>query len=125
MFKKNLGRNLTLLLIIVFLVLVASDVFAASDAGGDLPYEEWLTKVVKSVTGPVAFTFAIIGIVVAGAVLIFGGDLNGFFRTFLLIVLVIAFIIGAQNIMSGLFGRGAILYSAEINLIQCLLVFRG
>jgi type IV secretion system protein VirB2 len=63
----------------------------------------------NSVTGPVAFTLSIIGIVVAGGVLIFGGDLNGFFRTLIFIVLVMALLVGAQNIMSTLFARGAVI----------------
>jgi hypothetical protein len=50
---------------------------------------------------------AIIGIVVAGGVLIFGGELNAFFRSLIFIVLVMALTVGAQNMMSGLFGAGA------------------
>lgn len=41
---------------------------------GSLPYGTWLTSLRNSVTGPVAFTLALVGIVVAGGVLIFGGD---------------------------------------------------
>ncbi|WP_419612301.1 TrbC/VirB2 family protein, partial [Thiolapillus sp.] len=66
-----------------------------------------------SVTGPVAFALAIIGIVVAGGILIFGGELNAFFRTIIFIVLVMALIIGAQNMMSNFFGRGAVIASPE------------
>ena len=40
---------------------------------------------------------------------IFGGDLNGFFRTLIFIVLVMALLVGAQNIMSTLFGKGAVI----------------
>ena len=50
---------------------------------------------------------SIIGIVVAGGVLIFGGELNGFFRTLIFIVLVMALLVGAQNMMGTFFGRGA------------------
>ena len=81
--------------------------FAAEGAGGSLPYESWLTSLRTSVTGPVAFALSIIGIVIAGGVLIFGGDLNGFFRTLIFIVLVMALLVGAQNMMSSFFGRGA------------------
>ncbi|HOG03375.1 MAG TPA: conjugal transfer protein TrbC, partial [Accumulibacter sp.] len=42
-----------------------------------------------------------------GGVLIFGGDLNGFFRTLIFVVLVMALLVGAQNMMSSFFGRGA------------------
>ena len=44
---------------------------------------------------------------IAGGVLIFGGDLNGFFRTLIFLVLVMALLVGAQNMMSTFFGRGA------------------
>ena len=75
--------------------------------GGSLPYESWLTNLRNSVTGPVAFALSIIGIVIAGGVLIFGGDLNAFFQTLVFIVLVMALLVGAQNMMGTLFGRGA------------------
>jgi len=80
---------------------------ASVGTGGSLPYESWLTALRSSVTGPVAFALSIIGIVVAGGVLIFGGDLNGFFRTLIFIVLVMALLVGAQNMMSNFFGTGA------------------
>lgn len=80
---------------------------ATTGTGGALPYEDWLTSLRNSVTGPVAFSLSIIGIVIAGGVLIFGGDLNGFFRTLMFLVLVMAFLVGAQNMMSTFFGRGA------------------
>jgi hypothetical protein len=69
--------------------------------------KSWLTNLRNSVTGPVAFALSIIGIVVAGGILIFGGELNGFFRTLIFIVLVMALLVGAQNMMSTFFGRGA------------------
>jgi type IV secretion system protein VirB2 len=94
-------------LLVAFLMLSSDLTFASEGGGGGLPYETWLTNLRNSVTGPVAFALAIIGVVVAGGVLIFGGDLNGFFRTLIFIVLVMALIIGAQNILSTFFGRGA------------------
>jgi Type IV secretory pathway, VirB2 components (pilins) len=68
----------------------------------------------NSLTGPVAFAVSIIGIIVAGAVLIFGGDMNGFFRTLVFIVLVMSLIIGANNMMTIFFGRGADLSGISI-----------
>ena len=81
---------------------------AAVGAGGALPYETWLVNLRNSVTGPVAFTLSIVGIVVAGGILIFGGELNAFFRTLIFIVLVMALLVGANNIMTNLF-QGAII----------------
>lgn len=97
----------TAALLLLFMLLVPHHAAASAGTGGSLPYESWLTNLQNSVTGPVAFALSIVGIVVAGGVLIFGGDLNGFFRTSIFIVLVMAFLVGAQNIMTSFFGRGA------------------
>lgn len=103
-------RQLLLLALTAFVLIIASHpAFAASSSGGGLPYESWLTKIRQSVTGPVAYAFALVGIVVAGAVLIFGGELNGFFRTLMFIVLVMALLVGANALMSSLFGQGAVI----------------
>ena len=96
-----------LALLLLVLLLAPPHVFAAEGTGGSLPYESWLTNLRNSVTGPVALALAMIGIVVAGGVLIFGGDLNGFFRTLIFVVLVMARLVGAHNTMSSFFGRGA------------------
>ena len=105
---KSLWRPFALTtLAVVFLVLMSHQADAAA-AGGGLPYEGWLANIQKSITGPVAFAFAIIGLVVAGAVLIFGGELNGFIRTLMFIALVMALIITSQNMMT-FFGTGAAL----------------
>jgi type IV secretory pathway VirB2 component (pilin) len=96
-------------LCLVLLTFLPFEVHAATGAGGALPYEPWLLSLRNSVTGPVAFALSIVGIVVSGGVLIFGGDLNGFFRTFFFIVLVMALLVGAQNMMQTLFGQGAVI----------------
>lgn len=99
--------QLGLFMLVAFIFLAPQHAFASTGTGGSLPYESWLTNLQNSVTGPVAFALSIIGIVVAGGVLIFGGDLNGFFRTLIFLVLVMALLVGAQNVMSTFFGRGA------------------
>jgi len=101
-----------LLALLVLWLLAGAPAWASEGTGGSLPYEDWLTKLRNSVTGPVAFALSIIGIVIAGGVLIFGGDLNGFFRTLIFLVLVMALLIGAQNVMGNFFGRGAELAQA-------------
>lgn len=99
--------------LLALVVLAPEHAFASEGTGGSLPYESWLTNLRNSVTGPVAFTLSVIGIVIAGSVLIFGGDLNGFFRTLVFIVLVMALLVGAQNMMSTFFGRGAEIAAAS------------
>lgn len=103
---KNLSMNKMLLVAIVTLLL-PQIALASVGTGGSLPYEGWLTELRNSVTGPVAFTLSIVGIVIAGGVLIFGGELNAFFRTLIFLVLVMALIVGVNNMMATFFGRGA------------------
>lgn len=98
---------LGVMVLVTLLIFAPHPAIAAEGTGGSLPYESWLTNLRTSVTGPVAFALSIIGIVIAGGVLIFGGDLNGFFRSLIFLVLVMALLIGAQNMMSTFFGRGA------------------
>lgn len=111
------------------LLLAPHLAMASEGTGGSLPYESWLTNLRNSVTGPVAFALSIIGIVIAGGVLIFGGDLNAFFRTLVFIVLVMALLVGAQNMMGTLFGRGAEIADAGHDMprdvVLAALAFRG
>ena len=111
--KFNAFNNL-LMLLTLLLLFVPELALASVGGGGALPYATWLVSLRNSVTGPVAFTLSIVGIVVAGGILIFGGELNAFFRTLIFIVLVMALLIGAQNIMTNLFGGAVISSSGEV-----------
>jgi type IV secretory pathway VirB2 component (pilin) len=101
---------------LALLMLMATHAHAASGAGGGLPYEDWLTRIRQSITGPVAFGISVIAIVAAGAMLIFGGDMNGFMKTLVFIVLVLAFVIAAQNTLSAITGTGAVIASLTAHL---------
>ena len=111
--NRNLAMFGVLAAVLAMMMIAPNEAHASVGTGGSLPYESWLSNLQASVTGPVAFALAIIGIVVAGGILIFGGELNAFFRTIIFIVLVMALIIGAQNMMSNFFGRGAVIASPE------------
>lgn len=120
----KLTASQKLVLLFIASMLLPEMAMASVGSGGALPYEDWLTSLRNSVTGPVAFTFSIVGIVIAGSVLIFGGELNGFIRTLIFIILVMSFLVGAQNMMATFFGRGAEIAEAvqvvgyQINLIS-------
>tara|TARA_R110002126_G_scaffold11644_2_gene51853 strand:- start:11006 stop:11389 length:384 start_codon:yes stop_codon:yes gene_type:complete len=96
----------TISLMLVLFMLITHPALA-STAGGGLPFDSWLMKIQKSITGPFAFSAAIIGLVAAGATLIFGGDMNGFMRTLIFFVLVLSFLVAAQNTMTAITGKGA------------------
>lgn len=91
--------------------------FASGGAGdADLPFVGVMDKLQTQLTGPFAFSLSIIGIVAAGAMLIFGGDMNGFMRTLIFLVLVIAVIVGAGNIMNFISGSAAVIAHADVLL---------
>ena len=95
------------LLLTLCVITLPHEAYAAGTAGGGLPYESALTRLRASITGPVAFTLSLIGIVGAAGVLIFGGELTGFLRMMVFLVLLIAILVGAQNVLTTLFAAGA------------------
>ena len=101
-------------LLMLCVITMPHEAYAAGTAGGGLPYESALTRLRASITGPVAFTLSLIGIVGAAGVLIFGGELTGFLRMMVFLVLLIAILVGAQNVLTTLFAAGAeIAWSGE------------
>ncbi|KFE92899.1 conjugal transfer protein TrbC [Vibrio parahaemolyticus] len=78
--------------------------FAANASSTGLPWESPLERIVDSITGPVAFSASALGIVAGSVGLIFGGEMDGFIRTIMMIGLVVAVIVGAINLLTMLFG---------------------
>lgn len=103
-----MSKTSWILLALLFVFLIEPS-WATTTSGGGLPFDSWLTKVKNSITGPFAFTVSIIGIVGAGAMLIFGGDMNGFLRSIIFIVLVLAFLVAAQSMLTAVTGKGALI----------------
>jgi type IV secretion system protein TrbC len=95
------SRFICVLPIIIFAL---APEMALAGSGTGLGWEQPLTQLRTSLTGPVAFTLSIIGIFGAGAGLIFGGEMNGFLRTLVILVMVIALVVAANNFLTTLFG---------------------
>jgi type IV secretory pathway VirB2 component (pilin) len=103
-------RSRALLLGVILIGLAAGTAHAAtSGGGGGLPWETPLEKIRDSLTGPVAYVISLLGIVVAGATLVFGGEINDFVRRIIMLVLVISLIIWASNVLETLFQSGAVI----------------
>ena len=96
-----------LILILVSLTLVLPEIAVAATGGGSLPWETPLQTLRDSITGPVAYAVSLMGIVVAGAMLVWGGEINEFVRRMIMLILVISLIIFASNILSTLFNAAA------------------
>lgn len=90
--------------LIGFSTLLGRPAFAAGGGGG-LPWEGPLQQIQQSINGPVAGTIALAAVAIAGAMLIFGGELNDFARRLVYVVLVAGILLGATQIV-GLFGAG-------------------
>ncbi|WP_299693418.1 TrbC/VirB2 family protein [uncultured Vibrio sp.] len=78
--------------------------FSSYASSTGMPWEDPLTRIVDSITGPVAFGASVLGIVVAGGSLLFGGDLDGFVQKIMILALVVAVVVGATNLLGTLFG---------------------
>lgn len=106
---KILNRVLTALILSFPFAALASNTGA-----GVLPYESWLIRIQESLTGPVAFSVALIGIVTSGATLIFmGGEIGRFMRSLIYIVLVMTMLVGANSLMTQFF-HGAVVADASV-----------
>ena len=81
----------------------------AAQAGAGLAWEGPLQTLTRSIQGPVAFAISLLGVVVCGAMLVFGGEINEFVRRAIMLVLVVAMIAFAANILTGLFNYGALI----------------
>ncbi|MDQ1199194.1 conjugal transfer pilin TrbC [Agrobacterium sp. SORGH_AS 787] len=75
----------------------------AASGGGGLPWESPLQQIQQSITGPVAGFIALAAVAIAGAMLIFGGELNDFARRLCYVALVGGVLLGATQIVA-LFG---------------------
>ena len=101
-----------LLIILALVLITAPDALASAGSGAGLPFESWLESLENSATGPVAFSVSGIALVVCGLTLAFGGDLPGFFRQFIFLILVMAVVLCAANVKAQFFGKGALIAHA-------------
>jgi type IV secretory pathway VirB2 component (pilin) len=89
-------------------VLRPAMALAAATGGGTMPWDTPLQTLRTDLTGPTATSISFIGIVAIFAVLIFGGELNHFFRSLCYVVLLVAVLVGANTIFSALGIAGAL-----------------
>lgn len=106
----TLNNRMLFLFALMFAVLLMSDPVNAGSAAG-LPWEGPLDKLKNSITGPVALAVSLIGIVVAGGMLIFGGELGEFARRIIMVVLVLSLLVAANNLLTAFYGSaGAVIH---------------
>ena len=101
----------------LMLLLVVDPAFAATTG---LEWEGPLKKFVDSIKGPVAFSISLLGIVVCGAMLVFGGEINEFVRRFIMLVMVVSVIIFAASLLSNLFGGSSAVIAATTQTLSAI-----
>lgn len=96
-------------LVLLFGVIQPAHAADATEGGGaGLPWEVPLGKLKKSVSGPVAFAIALMGIIACGSTLIWGGEVSEFTRRIVYVVLVVCMIVFANTMLTGALFSGAV-----------------
>lgn len=117
-FSAALTPSLVWMVLAALALLLFSDMAFAADAGPGggqgLQWEGPIAKIRDSISGPVAFAIALLGIVVCGAMLIWGGEISEFVRRLIMLVMVISLIVFANSILTGALFSGAILPDAAL-----------
>ena len=90
------NKTLFLLLTAVVAVLFAEPALASDS----VPWEKGMTALQKSLTGPIATGLALVGIVAAGGMLLFGGEISGFMKSIVYLVLVVSMIMCANKVLT-------------------------
>ncbi|MCK2086469.1 conjugal transfer protein TrbC [Aeromonas sp. 3925] len=81
---------------------------ATAGGGAGLPWEGPLAKLRQSISGPVAFAIALLGIIACGATLIWGGEVSEFVRRIIYVVMVVCVIVFANSLLTGALFAGAV-----------------
>ncbi len=100
-----------LLLLALFALCLACPGNAHAATSTGMAWETPLAQIKDSIKGPVAFTISLLGLIGAGATLIWGGEINEFVRKLVFLVLIISLMAFATSIMSNLFGISGALVS--------------
>ncbi|EOM7671313.1 TrbC/VirB2 family protein [Escherichia coli] len=90
------------------LVSTLGDQVPGSESGGlsgGLPFTSVAGSLMDFMTGPALFAMAVLGVVAAGAVFVFGGELSGFVRSICMMAVGVGVILMASNLVNGMFGR--------------------
>lgn len=94
---------------LVISTFVNTEIVLAAASSQSLPWDSPIKTFQNSLTGPLGMGISVIGISVAGATLLFGGEISDFARKAVNAAMAISFILGASSFVSTLFASGATL----------------
>lgn len=107
--RGNTLKLLTLAGVLGLLALFPEQALATTTGGTGLPWEAPLQTLADSLSGPVALSISLLGIIVAGAVLIWGGEITHWVRSLVFLVMVISILAFAGPLLSSLFGVSTVI----------------
>ena len=91
---------------ILIICAVASIIFCDSAlASTSMPWDTGISNIQKSLTGPFATGLALIGLIGAGAMLVFGGEISGFLKQLIYLVLAISLILCGNSFIKNVMGH--------------------
>ena len=85
--------------IVIGLSVSAAASGACASTTSGLAIDTFLHSAMTSFAGPVAYAAVLVGIVVAGARLMSGGDLYGFLRTLIMLTVIAGLTLGGQTVI--------------------------
>ena len=105
-------RKLLIFAVVFALALFCLPVAALANAvaaDASVPWDSALSTLVEVVSGPTALYISMIGLFFAGGILIFGGELGGFTRMVMMVVLVGSMLTGISNLIVKFVNSGCVL----------------
>ena len=104
------GASMFIIALAVCLAL-PSDVMASTSS---LPWDGPIEKIANGLQGPVAFLFALGGMIVLGVRWIFGGELGTMTRALLTTIAGIALLVFAAGFLAQLFGVASVISATSV-----------
>ena len=114
MVRRVVGRRLGRAVALLGAFLAASSGVWAQQQAGNLPWEAPLQTLITSLTGPVAFAIAVVGILACGAGLVFGGEMTELLRRLLQVGIAVCLIVFAVQVLNNWIGFGVEIASLQV-----------
>lgn len=99
--------------------VILPEIAQAGSAQG-MPWEAPLDKLKNSLTGPVALGVSVISIVVTGAGLVWGGEMNDFVRKAIMALFAISITVGATSFINVFFGANGATIAPAIEHVHTM-----
>ena len=95
--------------LLAIVVLLPEQAHAATTGGSGLPWEAPITKLVDSMVGPVALGMILLGLVGGVWGFMTGGEINGFVRSMVVMVLAGSILAAAKPFVNSMFTTSALI----------------